>query len=78
MSSQHHYTKFTFTACVASTTIVANKSASAPMILELIAVFAMLIRESRPSSSTGAVKCSEMYLQASLHARRYPAIIEVG
>lgn len=70
--------KSTFTECAASTTIVAKKSESAPISFELIAVLAMLIKESRPNSSTGAVKCSEIYLQASLHAKRYPEIIEVG
>ena len=60
----------TLTAWAASTTMLEKKSASAPIILELMEVLAMLIKESRPSSSTGAVKCSEIYLQASLQAKR--------
>lgn len=56
----------------------AKKLASAPINLELIEVFATLMMVSRSKSSTAAVKCSEMYLHASLQAKRYPEMIDVG
>jgi hypothetical protein len=53
---------------MASTTILAKKSESEPMILLDMDVFAMLTSESRPSASTLVLMFSFMYLTASLKA----------
>merc|ERR1719516_154522 len=72
------YTSPTLMALSASTTILEKNSSSAPMSLLDMQVLAQLIRHSSPRSSTLRVRCSLMYLTASLLASLYPAIIEVG
>ena len=46
-----------------------NKTTYAPIILEDMDVFAALMMHSLPSSSTFTVRCSWMYLQASLREK---------
>ena len=66
------------TACIASTTMSAKKSESAPMILLDMDVLAMLMRDSRPRSSTLMLTFSFKYLIASRRASLYPVMIVVG
>lgn len=80
------------TIVAASTTISAKKSECMLMIFELIDVLsaddkrtfnqkhtlAALMMESRLISAVGIVNADRMYLMASLQARVYPAIMELG
>lgn len=59
-----------FTDCIASTTMLAKKSESEPMILLDIDVLAMLMSDSLPRCSTLVLIFSLMYFTASRSASR--------
>mmetsp|Transcript_11266 Transcript_11266/g.39151 ORF Transcript_11266/g.39151 Transcript_11266/m.39151 type:complete len:400 (+) Transcript_11266:554-1753(+) len=61
-----------------STTSLAKKSASPPMILLLMDVRAAFISVSAPRESVDSASLSSMYLHDSFMARRRPAMIDVG